>query len=84
MIKIDKKSGLITTEDNNEILFSGNKINIKADDVDALLFYERLVGGSIVIYNDLVLKGMEQSKANTILKVLTETLAEMEFDFEIS
>ncbi len=84
MPKIDKKSGLITTEDNNEILFSGNKINIKADGINASLFYEHLVGGSIVIYNDLVLKGMQESKANTILNVLTKTLTEMEFDFEVS
>jgi len=74
--QIDKKTGLITTDDNYQILFHGNEVEVSKNKNKLSLVYERLVGGSIVIYKN-------NSDSNELLKVLDKTLKEMEFSYEI-
>ena len=77
---IDKKSGLITTDDNHKILFHGNKIDITKNNNRLSLHYERLVGGAIVIYKD---KNKLDKASSELLKALDNALKEMEFSYEI-
>lgn len=77
MLKIDKKTGLITTDDGYQILFHGNNVEVSKNSKKLSLIYERLVGGSIVIYKN------ESNGSKELLDVLDKTLKEMKFSYEI-
>lgn len=77
---IDKKSGLITTDDNHKILFHRNKVDISKNNSKLSLHYERLTGGAIVIYKD---KKKTDKSSIELLNSLNDALKEMEFSYEI-
>jgi hypothetical protein len=79
--KIDKKSGLMTTEDSYKILFHGHQVDVSKNDNKISLNYEMLVGGSAIIYKD---PEGDNEVYKELLNVLEKALSEMKFDFEIS
>jgi uncharacterized protein YdeI (YjbR/CyaY-like superfamily) len=46
--QIDKNTDLITTDDNYQILFQGNEVEVSKNNHKISLYYKRLVGGSII------------------------------------
>ena len=84
MIKVDRSTGVATTDDGWKLTFHGNKIQVQKELVDVLVTYEPLVGGiNVVIYNDLENRGLEPSKAKTVIGVAKSALEAMGFSVEL-
>lgn len=84
MIKVDRSTGVASTDDGWKMTFRGNKIQMQKESVDVFVTYEPLVGGiSVVLYNDLAIRGLEPSQARTVISVARRALEEMGFNVEI-
>ena len=84
MITVNKKTGLITTDDGWQLEFRGNRINVSKGNINHGVSFEMLVGGTtIVLYNDLSLRGVESKEAESIINLTKAALEKMDFNVEV-
>jgi hypothetical protein len=84
MINIDRSKGIASTDDDWKLIFRGNKIQVQKESVDVLVTYEPMAGGmTVILYDDLTMRGIEPSIARSVIDVAKSVLEEMGFAVEL-
>lgn len=83
-MKVDRSKVVEVAEDGWKLTFRGNKIQLQKDLVDVSVTYEQMIGGlKIVISDDLVVGGMDESQARMVVEVAKSALENMGFEVDL-